>query len=261
MPSRAQKLLDLKKNTPLGVLKVLEDFENEIEESNQKAIEQAVELRMREIEKKVFVDVEKMRKDLSGEVGIMTPFLDKITQLKGDPGPQGEIGDPGPPGERGDRGSMGRNGMDGKDGKDGTNGTNGRDAKDGLPGKAGENGKDGKDITEVEPSKLWNILKPLKDLEVYVLNIAETVARREAARGGGGGGVGNSIPITEAVGSATTSITLASSVASNGRSIWLFYQGQWLVHDLHFTVKNKVVTFTYDDFVDGTFIDGLYIRT
>jgi hypothetical protein len=71
--------------------------------------------------------------------------------------------------------------------------------------------------------------------------------------------MGNIITETFAVNSATTSITLQNSVASNGRAIWFNYQGQQQAYGTHFTVTGKTVPllFTPDD---GTYIDVIYIR-
>jgi hypothetical protein len=61
------------------------------------------------------------------------------------------------------------------------------------------------------------------------------------------------------VSSATTTVTLDNRVASNGKAIWLNYQGQQQAYGVHFTVSGKVVTLLFTP-SNGTFIDIIYIR-
>lgn len=74
-----------------------------------------------------------------------------------------------------------------------------------------------------------------------------------------GGGMGNIVTQSFSVNSSTTALTLSSRVASNGRAIWLNYQGQQQAYGTHFTVSGNIVPllFTPDD---GTYIDVLFIR-
>jgi len=127
--------------------------------------------------------------------------------------------------------------------------------------------KDGSPDTPDQIAGKLNTLKAAVDQDV-IKGLPEIIKKlfdllREKRRGGGGkgsGGMGNVVPETFSVSSATTSITLANGVASNGRAIWLNYQGQQQAYGTHFTVLNNVVTllFTPDD---STFIDVIYIRS
>lgn len=171
---------------------------------------------------------------------------------KGDTGPQGK---PGPAGRDGKDGEKGKDGRDGKDGKDGV----------GIVGPEGPAGKDGSPDTAKDIASKLNTLPESVSMEV-IIGLKEMFANvqrafnRQQNGGSGGGGMGNVVPHTVALTSATTSITLPSKVASNGRAIWLNYQGQQQAYGTHFTVSGSTVSllFTPDD---GTYADIIYIRT
>lgn len=101
-------------------------------------------------------------------------------------------------------------------------------------------------------------IKVIKGLSNILTNFQRSL-REKGGGSSGGGGMGNVVPETFSVGSSTTSITLASNVASNGRAMWLNYQGQQQQYGVHFTISGKVVTLLFTP-VDGTYIDLIYIR-
>lgn len=151
------------------------------------------------------------------------------------------------------------------------------DKGDSIVGPKGDNGKDGKDAPMPSVDSLVSSVlaelkkgeKPEKTLSIAdIKDLAETlkVIRMEISRqnrkggGGGGGGMGNAVTQTTALTSGTTTITLTSRVASNGKAIWFNYQGQQQAYGTHFTVSGNTITllFTPDD---NTFADIIYIRT
>jgi hypothetical protein len=151
-------------------------------------------------------------------------------------------------------------GPKGEDGRPGENGKNGDD------GKPGENGKNGSPDTPRQIADKLNTIKEsvdisvIKGLEKVILGLQKAIReKREKGGGPGGGGMGNAVPQSFSVGASTTSITLSGAVASNGRAIWLNYQGQQQAYGTHFTVAGKVVTLLFTP-VNGTFIDVIYIR-
>ena len=74
-----------------------------------------------------------------------------------------------------------------------------------------------------------------------------------------GGGMGNIVTQSTAVSSATTTIALTNSVASNGKAIWFNYQGQQQAYGTHFTVSGKTITLLFTP-ADDTYADIIYIR-
>lgn len=166
------------------------------------------------------------------------------------------------------------------DGKPGSKGEPGEDGYTPIPGKdyptiqqvkeiasavaektlMGKRGKDGSPDTPdqvVEKiNKAENKIKPEK-VEGLVDKMND-LARRKG--GGSGGGMGNVVPHSVAISSATITITLPNNVASNGRAIWFNYQGQQQAYGTHFTVSGKVITLLFTP-SDDTWADILYIRT
>lgn len=127
-------------------------------------------------------------------------------------------------------------------------------------------GKDGSSDTAKEIAKKLNTLNEevdtsvLKGFSKIISDMYKAInLSRKNSGGGGGGGMSNVMNQSFSVSSATTSITLNSRVGSNGRAIWLNYQGQQQAYNTHFTVSGQQVSllFTPDD---NTFIDVIYIR-
>lgn len=129
----------------------------------------------------------------------------------------------------------------------------------------GEEGDDGKKIKSEEVAKKLNTLeekvemKVIKGLKAYLKKLETTLFYKGSRKGGGGGGMSNLVPETFEVGSSTTSITLQFEVASNGTAIWMYYNGQHLAQNVHYTVSGRVVTLDFT-LTDNTYIDVKYHR-
>jgi len=125
-----------------------------------------------------------------------------------------------------------------------------------------ENGKDGSPDKPLDVAKKLNTLeekvdmKVIKGMKEYLKKLEETIFYK---KGGSGGGMGNLVPETFSVSSTTTSITLSYEVASNGTAIWLYYEGQHLAQNVHYTVSGKVVTLLAT-LSDDTNVDVKYHR-
>lgn len=122
--------------------------------------------------------------------------------------------------------------------------------------------KDGKTPTEKE---LMRIIKPLvakvkDEINLRLREMMREIKTSTRAVQKGGGGMGNVVPQSTAISSATTTISLASRVASNGRAIWFNYQGQQQAYGTHFTVSGNVITLLFTP-EDNTYADIIYIRT
>lgn len=100
-------------------------------------------------------------------------------------------------------------------------------------------------------------IQVIKGLQKTIEDLKRAIRQKE--KGGGGGGMGNAITQSTAISSATTTITLESRVASNGKAIWLNYQGQQQAYGVNFTVSGKVVTLLFTP-SDNTYADIIYIR-
>jgi hypothetical protein len=160
----------------------------------------------------------------------------------------------------------------------------------GFPGKDGRNGVDGKDadeeivVTKVlskmpkprdgspdTPDQIATKLNTLKEKvkQEVIIGLADELEKmrvnikslKSSTKGGGkgGGGSSNVVPETFSIGASTTSVTLANTVASAGKAIWVSYQGQALAYGTHFTVAGNVVTLLFTP-NDSTFLDIIYIR-
>lgn len=109
---------------------------------------------------------------------------------------------------------------------------------------------------KIEQKTIKGLLKTIENLKISIQN-----ARMHNAKGGGGGGMGNAQHESFNVTSATTTITLAYNIASNGNAIWANYNGANIVKGTHYTQSGKVLTllFTPDD-TPASAIDIIYIR-
>lgn len=134
-----------------------------------------------------------------------------------------------------------------------------------LPEEEDDEEEDGTEIatklnetTEtVEISVIKGLMKALEDLKREIKSVAQM-----KKQGGGGGGMGNIQHETNAVSSATTTVTTQYSISQNGYGIiGAYYQGQLLFRGTHYTVggdrKTLTLTFTPDD---NTNIDIVYVR-
>lgn len=134
-----------------------------------------------------------------------------------------------------------------------------------LPEEEDDEEEDGTEIatklnetTEtVEISVIKGLMKALEDLKREIKSVAQI-----KKQGGGGGGMGNIQHETNAISSATTTVTTQYSISQNGYGIiGAYYQGQLLFRGTHYTVggdrKTLTLTFTPDD---NTNIDIVYVR-
>ena len=154
-----------------------------------------------------------------------------------------------------------KNGEDGKTPVKGKDYFDGLDGKPGDKGEKGEKGIDGSPDTPEEIAIKVNTLKEKIEQKTIkgLLGWMKGIQRLINEKSGGGGGMGNVVPETFATSAATTAITLSSAVASNGRAIWLNYQGQQQAYTTHFTVSGRTVNLNFTP-ENNTFIDVIYIR-
>lgn len=174
MPTRYQQYKTFKKNPTLGMFKVWEEKNQEIDVFLG-ALRQSVQKMAKEELAKI--QVQKV------DVSIMDT-IDKVTRnilkdIKGEKGERGEKGEKGDRGEKGDSivGPIGPVGPQGFPGK-GIKGERGPRGLSGEPGKDGKDGRPGKDV-DIKP-----IIKKLKAvLQEELEKIREEVRRREKMGG------------------------------------------------------------------------------
>lgn len=126
------RLLELKGNSPLALLKFAEQLETKVFSEMERLLPQLVkEVSKKEVESLVFSKLEMVKgvKGDRGEQGIRG--LIGMRGPKGETGSQGPKGDQGIQGLKGERGEKGEQGLRGFDGKDGLDGKDGKDGKDG----------------------------------------------------------------------------------------------------------------------------------
>lgn len=232
-------------------------------------------------------DLEKVMNSIKGADGedadaeevaqILADMPEFVRMTKGDKGDDGKtvVGPPGP------RPVVGIDFVQPKDGSDGKNAdekviarmlktdsgfvkkTKGDRGDDGVDGK---NGKDGSPDKPLEIAAKLNTTQEsvdvtvIKGLKQFMTDI------RVAVRGSGsktktqsGGGMGNWVHEQFAVSSATTTVTLSTSVAANGTAIMVRYQGQLLAHTVQYTISGRVITLGFTP-EDDTTVDVTYVR-
>lgn len=243
--SNLKQLLQIKNNPQLAVFNAISDMKRATEEELQKMrgggendpITKVVAVVAKEMVEREFIQ---LQEDLIPQI---EKHIDEVVDevitkklLQGEQGTQGIEGKQGSTGE----------GIDGKDG------TSGKDGKQGMNGLNGVDGKDGVDGTSVSKEEI------MKELEPIIANIKISLkTSRPSTRGGGGGGMGNAVH-QQFTGAGP--YTLNAQVAAQGNAIWVYYNGQFLVKDTHYTVSGKVVTQLLDvaptanENIDVTFI-------
>jgi len=97
-------------------------------------------------------------------------------------------------------------------------------------------------------------IKVIKGLATWLKGIKENI--REKKGGGMGTPVHESLPLT----SATTTVSTSTRIAANGFALWVFYQGQMVARGVGYTVSGQTITLLFTP-VDGTYLDIMYIRT
>ena len=174
---------------------------------------------------------------------------------KGDTGKKGDS-ITGPQGEQGPAGKsiIGQAGPQGLEGKS-------------IKGEPGNNGKDGSPDTPDEIATKLNTLK--EKVNIKVIKGLEDIIRllqrqiREAKKSGGssgGGGMGNVLHERFTTSSATATVTLKNKVAADSNAIWVYYNGQQIQKDTHYTISGTVITLL-ETLADNTHINVVYIRT
>ena len=213
--------------------------------------ERMVAEKLAETQKEIVKSIKDLIKGLV--VDYTEKYIKTLSHIKGERGLPGISG-------RSITGMPGRNGMDGRDGKDGTRGRDGKDGFNGL------NGKDGSPDNPTQIASKLNILteaidqKVIRGLERALLSLTRQIGEAKSVRVGGGGGMGNVSLFTLAGDGSTTTITLSSDVAANGRALWAYYNGQWLQPSTHYTVSGRTVSLTFTPAADTT-VEGFFIRT
>lgn len=262
MPLSKEKLqkYHLVKNNPnLAVLEMLKNAEEMAENKAKLVLESLIkdaEKEMKEMISKKKQELDDYQTKLENQFKKEVESLlgsDKVSLYKGE---QGEMGFPG------------RNGKDGKDGKPGKDG---RSGKNGLHGRDGVNGKDGKDGSPDRPQEIATKLntlteaverKVIKGLDTYLRNLERSIKDKGGRASKQGGGMGNVMHKNFSTSSATTTVTTNNKVAAGGNAHWVYYNGQLLFKDTHYTVGSDHRTFTFlITLQDNTNVSILYIRT
>ena len=173
-------------------------------------------------------------------------------------------GDKGEKGMKGDRGLVGPPGDPGKHGKDGVDG---RDANEEVVAKKvlgmipkpidGKDGINGSPDTPIQIAEKLNTLEEKVDItvirglqktiQVLQRNIQD-VKKRDYMGGGGGSSSGGTwyteVP-TGTIDGANMTFTVANTVGSSGKSMFLLYNGQVQEYGTHFTVSGSTITMTF----------------
>jgi len=224
----------------------IEEMEADIREEIEAKIEETIEEAETEYRGKMKIGEESISQFLTNAQSRFAEALTRVNAVKR--GPPGEKGDSiqGPPGPQGDPGNDGQDSI--------------------VPGPKGDQGAPGKDGSLDKPKDIAKKLNTLEEaVEISVIRGLEKRfenafrAIREKGGGARGGGMGNVVPESFSINSATTTITLANNVASNGRAIWFNFQGQQQAYGVHFTVSGRIITLLFTP-TDGTFADIIYIR-
>lgn len=198
-----------------------------------------------------------------------------IRMTKGEKGDDGKsvVGPPGPKPVVGVDFAQPENGKDGKNADEkaiarmlrsdprfvrmtkGEDGEDGEDGKDGSPDKPLEiAGKLNTTQESVDVTVIKGLKQFMTDIRVAVRGIASGSKPKSQS-----GGMGNWVHEQFAVSSATTVVTLASSVAANGTAILVRYQGQLLAHSVQYTISGKSITLGFTP-EDDTTVDVTYVR-
>jgi len=138
------------------------------------------------------------------------------------------------------------------------------DKYQGPKGDEGDKGKDGSSDKPDEIVKKINkadkkiSIASIFGLSQEIVSIKQAIRRK--AGGGGGGGMGNFIHQSFNGNGSITSFTLSNGVASEGRAIFVRYQGQLQVDTTHYSVSGKTLSLTFTP-KNNSFIDVTYVRT
>lgn len=99
-------------------------------------------------------------------------------------------------------------------------------------------------------------IKVIKGLEKWLKGIKENIREKKGGGGGMGTPVHESLPLT----AATTTVTTSARIAASGYALWVFYQGQMVARGVGYTVSGQTITLLFTP-VEGTFLDIMFIRT
>ncbi|MEK7112385.1 MAG: hypothetical protein AAB875_03580, partial [Patescibacteria group bacterium] len=109
-------------------------------------------------------------------------------------------------------------------------------------------------LNTLEEKVEWKVIKGLTKM---FASLSREIRKPQQV---GGGGMGNVSLFTLAGDGSTTTITLSSDVAANGRALWAHYNGQWLQPSTHYTVSGRTLSLTFTPAADTT-VEGFFIRT
>lgn len=114
-------------------------------------------------------------------------------------------------------------------------------------------------LNTLEEKVDWTVIRGLKQI---IANLEKNIKNINREKGGGGGGGGLGLPVSQSFtgNGVLTSFTLSSRVSANGKAIWVYYNGQWLVNNTHYTVSGSTLSLTFTPEADTT-VDVLFIRT
>jgi len=244
------------KNADLYVLDTVEELENRLDEHIAYMDKEMGEMKetmdkMDEKMKNHMTEMKEMMRHKSTPdeetENIVMRLMMKLALV--DRGEKGDIGSIGPKGERGEVGEDGldgRNGIDGKDGRDGKDGSpdTSEQIRDKIHSLTGEN--------RVSIDAIKGVKEQLSAIDQRFNNMPRQVSIF-------GGRQMRIEPFAFSGDDVTTAFTLPKEPAAKGRSIWAFYQGQWLQRVTHFTVVKRTFTTVGFTAATGTTIEGFII--
>jgi len=143
-------------------------------------------------------------------------------------------------------------------------GPQGERGEAGVSGKDGISGKDGKDGSPDQPKQIASKLNSLNEvLEISVIKGLKgqlsIILRSIRDKAGGGGGIGMPVHQTFTGNGVLTSFTLTYGVAANGKALWAYYNGQFLVNSTHWSVSGTTLSLTFTP-ANGSSVDVTYLR-
>lgn len=212
--------------------------------SIQDKVERSLEEKVRSLIRSVFFqELPALREEIKAQLPNKEDTLFLVRSLIPDP-------IPGPPGETGPEGKRGKVGKTGLPG---------------LQGEKGETGERGSPDTPEDIAKKLNTLteaidqSAIKGLSKLVETLRQSIREK---KGGGGGGVGNVEHQRFELNSGTTTVTTQFPIAGGGFAIQAYYNGQFYIRGIAYTVGSDRRTLTLQFTPgDNTVLDVVYNRS
>lgn len=270
MPNnKLKEYIQVKKNPDLALFKKLESLDSIAKTIFDKVLNESIKeakVRFEQEIEKLLADIPKTKKNISNELlNVIKDHIGKdgVAKYKGESGKDGRTPEKGK--DYFTQGELDNliytiKGMipDPKDGKDADEEFIIKNVLKNISiPKDGKNGKDGSPDKPEEIAEKLN--KTSNSVDAKVIRGLDALIRRFIPQQSGGG-MGNVTHQTINVGSTTITSTLTYNVAAGGNAIWVYYQGQHLVKDTHYTLSGRTIAWL-ETFVDSTYVDVTYIRT